>query len=42
MSLPRGFTYRLYKLNEFKGSFVQAEMVNAFLRSDEYRRRFGQ
>ena len=30
------------KLNGFGGDFVQAEMVRAFITSDEYRKRFGQ
>jgi hypothetical protein len=29
-------------LNQFGGNFVTAEMVKAFLTSDEYRQRFGQ
>lgn len=36
-----GLTFWLNKLNEFNGNFVQAEMVNAFIVSTEYRRRFG-
>ncbi|MET0649996.1 MAG: Calx-beta domain-containing protein [Pyrinomonadaceae bacterium] len=38
----RGWKFWLTKLNEFNGNFVQAEMVKAFLDSDEYRKRFGQ
>jgi hypothetical protein len=38
----RGWKFWLSKLNEFDGNFVQAEMVKAFLDSDEYRKRFGQ
>ena len=37
-----GYQFWLSKLNEFNGNFVNAEMVKAFLSSDEYRRRFGQ
>jgi uncharacterized delta-60 repeat protein len=37
-----GYNFWLGKLNEFNGNFVQAEMVKAFLSSDEYRKRFGQ
>jgi CSLREA domain-containing protein len=37
-----GWRFWLDKLNENNGNFVQAEMVKAFLFSDEYRRRFGQ
>jgi hypothetical protein len=36
-----GYGYWLGKLNSFGGDFVRAEMVKAFLDSDEYRRRFG-
>jgi hypothetical protein len=36
-----GYEFWLQKLNEFNGNFVQAEMVKAFLSSDEYRKRFG-
>ena len=36
-----GLTFWLNKLNQFNGNFVQAEMVNAFIVSTEYRRRFG-
>jgi WD40 repeat protein/cell division septation protein DedD len=35
-----GYDYWLNKLNSFDGDFVRAEMVKAFLDSDEYRRRF--
>jgi hypothetical protein len=28
-------------LNQFNGNFVNAEMVKAFIVSDEYRHRFG-
>ena len=37
----RGWKFWLDKLNQFNGNFVQAEMVKAFISSDEYRRRFG-
>jgi len=37
-----GFNFWLDKLNEFDGNFQSAEMVKAFLRSTEYRLRFGQ
>jgi hypothetical protein len=37
-----GWNFWLGKLNEFDGNFVQAEMVKAFLDSNEYRKRFGQ
>jgi uncharacterized protein (TIGR03118 family) len=36
-----GFNFWLNKLNSFNGDFQRAEMVKAFLRSTEYRRRFG-
>ena len=36
-----GFRFWLDKLNSFDGDFVRAEMVKAFIRSTEYRRRFG-
>jgi len=36
-----GYNFWLTKLNQFKGNFVNAEMVRAFLVSDEYRHRFG-
>ena len=36
-----GYNFWLQKLNQFGGNFVQAEMVKAFLRSIEYRSRFG-
>jgi hypothetical protein len=32
----------LGKLDEFHGDYVAAEMVKAFINSDEYRHRFGQ
>jgi hypothetical protein len=37
-----GYDFWLSKLNQFNGNFVSAEMVKAFLLSDEYRHRFGQ
>lgn len=37
-----GYQFWLSKLNQFNGNFVRAEMVKAFLSSDEYRKRFGQ
>jgi hypothetical protein len=36
-----GWKFWLGKLEEFGGDFVRAEMVKAFLSSDEYRQRFG-
>jgi hypothetical protein len=35
-----GYDFWLGKLNQFNGNFIQAEMVKAFLNSDEYRQRF--
>jgi hypothetical protein len=37
-----GFNFWLSKLNEFGGNYIAAEMVKAFITSNEYRRRFGQ
>ena len=37
-----GWKFWLDKLEQFNGNFVQAEMVKAFLASDEYRQRFAQ
>ncbi len=37
-----GYVFWLAKLNQFSGNFVQAQMVQAFLDSIEYRQRFGQ
>jgi hypothetical protein len=37
-----GWKFWLDKLNQFQGNFVQAEMVKAFISSDEYQKRFGQ
>ena len=36
-----GFNFWLNKLNSFGGSFINAEMVKAFITSSEYRQRFG-
>jgi DNA-binding beta-propeller fold protein YncE/mono/diheme cytochrome c family protein len=36
-----GFNFWLAKLNQFGGNFQNAEMVKAFISSDEYRQRFG-
>jgi Calx-beta domain len=36
-----GYNFWLSKLNQFQGNFVAAEMVKAFLTSDEYSKRFG-
>jgi hypothetical protein len=36
-----GWSFWLGKLNEFNGNFIAAEMVKAFLQSDEYIDRFG-
>jgi hypothetical protein len=36
-----GYDFWLSKLNQFNGNFVNAEMVKAFIVSDEYRHRFG-
>ena len=37
-----GWKFWLDKLNDNGGNFIQAEMVKAFISSDEYRMRFGQ
>jgi Domain of unknown function (DUF4214) len=37
-----GYNFWLTKLEQFNGNYIQAEMVKAFISSDEYRRRFGQ
>ena len=37
-----GYNFWLGKLNQFNGNYVAAEMVRAFISSDEYRKRFGQ
>jgi Calx-beta domain/Metallo-peptidase family M12 len=36
-----GYQFWLGKLNQFNGNFVAAQMVKAFITSDEYQRRFG-
>jgi hypothetical protein len=36
-----GYDFWLQKLNQFHGDYVQAEMVKAFITSDEYKNRFG-
>jgi len=36
-----GYNFWLDKLNMFNGSYVDAEMVKAFIISGEYRQRFG-
>ena len=36
-----GYNFWLNKLNEFNGNFVNAQMVQAFITSGEYRGRFG-
>jgi hypothetical protein len=36
-----GFDFWLTKLNQFNGNFIQAQMVEAFISSSEYRARFG-
>jgi CSLREA domain-containing protein len=36
-----GYEFWLGKLNQFNGDYVAAEMVKAFISSDEYRKRFG-
>jgi hypothetical protein len=38
----RGWRFWLDKLEQFDGNYVRAEMVKAFITSDEYRKRFGQ
>ena len=37
-----GWKFWLDKLNQFNGNFIHAEMVKAFINSNEYRRRFDQ
>lgn len=37
-----GYNFWLTKLNQFNGNYITAEMVRAFISSDEYRQRFGQ
>jgi hypothetical protein len=36
-----GYDFWLRKLNQFRGNYVDAEMVKAFITSEEYRKRFG-
>ena len=36
-----GFNFWFAKLNSFNGSFINAEMVKAFIAASEYRQRFG-
>jgi hypothetical protein len=36
-----GYEFWLTKLNQFKGDYIAAEMVKAFISSSEYRQRFG-
>ncbi|HMH01688.1 MAG TPA: hypothetical protein VK555_09765 [Terriglobales bacterium] len=36
-----GYNFWLAKLNAFNGNYIDAEMVKAFISSDEYRHRFG-
>ncbi len=36
-----GFNFWVAKLNSFGGDFRRAEMVEAFITSGEYRKRFG-
>ena len=36
-----GYDSRLRKLKQFGGDFISAEMVRAFISSDEYGKRFG-
>jgi hypothetical protein len=37
-----GYNFWLRKLEEFGGDYIRAELVRAFISSDEYRKRFGQ
>jgi len=37
-----GYDFWLNKLNQSGGDYRAAEMVKAFISSDEYRKRFGQ
>jgi Ice-binding-like/Calx-beta domain len=37
-----GYDFWLTKLNQFNGSYLNAEMVKSFITSTEYRQRFGQ
>jgi hypothetical protein len=36
-----GYDFWLKKLNQFNGNYINAEMVKAFISSNEYRQRFG-
>jgi hypothetical protein len=36
-----GYAFWLDKLNQFNGNYITAEMVKAFISSEEYRHRFG-
>jgi len=36
-----GYDFWLTKLNQFNGNFINADMVQAFIDSGEYRGRFG-
>jgi hypothetical protein len=36
-----GYNFWLQKLNDFNGNYIAAEMVKAFITSDEYKNRFG-
>ncbi len=36
-----GYNFWLGKLNQFNGNYIEAELVKAFITSDEYRLRFG-
>jgi len=37
----QGYNFWLNKLEAFKGDYLRAEMVKAFITSGEYRQRFG-
>lgn len=41
ISMTAASPFWLNKLNSFNGSFINAEMVKAFISSSEYRQRFG-
>jgi len=36
-----GWEFWLTKLNTFNGDYIKAEMAKAFIKSGEYRQRFG-
>jgi len=36
-----GYNFWLTKLNDFNGNYINAEMVRAFITSQEYELRFG-